>query len=203
MLEGNVMKNKIDTELIEKSVKNILIALGEDINREGIIETPKRVAKMYQEIFEGMCYSNHDIAEMFNRVFTLDDEIRVNEQKNVVIERDITMFSFCEHHIALMYDMKVTVAYIPIDRVIGLSKIIRIVQMVGKRLQLQERIGADIADIIQEITGTEDIAVIITGKHSCVTTRGIKDSNAVTKTMILRGNFLEEPMLLSQYNIGI
>lgn len=191
------MGKKIDTEMIEKSISNILIALGEDVNREGIYETPKRVAKMYQEMFEGMQYSNHEIAEMFRKTFSSEERVE-NTQTHLIIERDITLFSFCEHHMALMYDMKVTVAYIPKNRIIGLSKIIRIVQMVGKRLQLQERIGNDIADIIHEITGAEDIAVLIKGKHSCVTARGIKDPNAVTKTSVLRGKFMKEPLLQQQ-----
>ena len=91
-----------------------------------------------------------------------------------------------------MYDMKVTVAYIPNGKVIGLSKIARIADMVGKRLQLQERIGTDIAEILQEITGSEDVAVVIEGTHSCMTARGIKKSAATTKTYTLRGRFKDE-----------
>ena len=153
----------IDEKAIEEHIRGILAALGDDPEREGLIDTPKRVAKMYTEIFAGMKYTNHDIAEMFGKVF---DEERVSGN-NVVVMKDIELFSYCEHHLALMYDMKAAVAYIPKGKVIGLSKIARICDMVGRRLQLQERIGCDIADIISEITGTEDIAVILEGYHSC------------------------------------
>lgn len=96
---------------------------------------------------------------------------------------------------ALMYDMKATVAYIPKGRVIGLSKIARICDMAGRRLQLQERLGRDIADILGEITGSTDIAVLLEGRHSCVSARGIKKTNAKTRTVELRGRFKEEPAL--------
>ena len=160
----------IDEKAIEQHIRGILVALGDDPEREGLIDTPKRVAKMYTEVFAGMQYTNHDIAEMFGKVF---EEERVSSN-NVVVMKDIDLFSYCEHHLALMYDMKATVAYIPKGKVIGLSKIARICDMVGRRLQLQERIGCDIADIISEITGSEDIAVILEGYHSCVTIRGIQ-----------------------------
>ena len=181
----------IDEKAIEEHIRGILAALGDDTEREGLIDTPKRVAKMYTEIFAGMQYTNHDIAEMFGKVF---NEERVSSN-NVVVMKDIDLFSYCEHHLALMYDMKATVAYIPKGKVIGLSKIARICDMVGRRLQLQERIGCDIADIISEITGTEDIAVILEGYHSCVTTRGIQKTNTKTVTVERRGKFLEDAEL--------
>ena len=109
--------------------------------------------------------------------------------------RDIDIFSYCEHHMALMYDMKVTVAYVPAGKVIGLSKIARIADMASKRLQLQERIGTDIAEIIQIVTGSEDVAVLIEGCHSCMTARGIKKSAAKTYTSALRGRFKNDVSL--------
>lgn len=181
----------IDEKAIEQHIHGILVALGENPEREGLIDTPKRVAKMYTEIFAGMEYTNHDIAEMFGKVF---DEGRVSSN-NVVVMKDIEFFSYCEHHLALMYDMKATVAYIPKGKVIGLSKIARICDMVGRRLQLQERIGCDIADIISEITGSNDIAVILEGYHSCVTARGIQKTNTKTVTVERRGKFLEDATL--------
>ena len=177
----------IDTKTIEESIRNILIALGDDPNREGLLETPQRVAKMYEEVFEGMNYTNHEIAEMFDKTF--DDGIDDMDSSKMVVMKDINFFSFCEHHIALMYDMKATVAYVPNGKVIGLSKIPRIVDMVGKRLQLQEKIGQDVADILTEITGSEDVAVLIEGCHSCVSARGIKNTNCKTYTEELRGRF--------------
>lgn len=181
----------IDEKAIEQHIHGILVALGENPEREGLIDTPKRVAKMYTEIFAGMEYTNHDIAEMFGKVF---DEERVSSN-NVVVMKDIEFFSYCEHHLALMYDMKATVAYVPNGKVIGLSKIARICDMVGRRLQLQERIGCDIADIISEITGSNDIAVILEGYHSCVTARGIQKTNTKTVTVERRGKFLEDATL--------
>ena len=136
----------IDKEAIKEHIRGILVALGDDPNREGLKETPDRVAKMYEEVFEGMNYSNHEIAQMFSKTF--EDDLSVKDHKDMVIVKDIDIFSYCEHHMALMYDMKVSVAYLPKDKVLGLSKIARICDMVGKRLQLQERIGSDIAEII-------------------------------------------------------
>lgn len=184
----------IDTEAIQKHVRGILEALGDDPDREGLRETPRRVAKMYEEVFEGMNYSNHEIAQMYNKTFE-EGMTQQTDSQDMVMVKDIDIFSYCEHHLALMYDMKVTVAYMPKGRVIGLSKIARIADMVGKRLQLQERIGADIAEILQEILGSEDVAVIIEGTHSCMTARGIKKTAATTKTYTLRGRFRDDTSL--------
>ena len=160
---------------------------------EGLKDTPKRVAKMYEEVFLGMNYSNHEIAQMFDKTF--EDGIEELDTSKVVVMKDIDLFSYCEHHMALMYDMKATVAYIPNGKVIGLSKIARICDMVGRRLQLQERIGQDIADIMAEITGSEDVAVVLEGYHSCVSARGIKKNNTRTMTVELRGSFKDDAAL--------
>ena len=192
---------KIDTKAIEYHIAGILKALGDNPEREGLKDTPKRVAKMYEEVFEGMNYTNEEIADMFNKTFALDrleeefENVECKSQNgnsDMVVVKDIDIFSYCEHHLALMYDMKVTVAYIPKGRVIGLSKIARIADMVSKRLQLQERIGSDIADIMQMVTGAKDIAVFIEGCHSCMTARGIKKANTKTYTQTLRGRFNNE-----------
>ena len=183
----------IDTKAIEEHIRGILIALGDDPEREGLIDTPRRVAKMYSEVFEGMNYSNHEIAQMFGKTF--EEGMDTTGRGRVVVMKDIDMFSYCEHHMALMYDMKATVAYIPNDKVIGLSKIARVCDMVGRRLQLQEKIGQDIADIITEITDSQDVAVLIEGCHSCVTARGIKKNNTKTFTAELRGQFKDDPSL--------
>lgn len=183
----------IDTKAIEEHVHGILIALGDNPQREGLVNTPKRVAKMYEEVFEGMKYTNHEIAEMFSKTF---EEDFVNVENNcVVVLKDIDIFSYCEHHMALMYDMKAMVAYVPNKKVIGLSKIARICDMVGRRLQLQERIGRDIADIIMEVTGSQDVAVCIEAYHSCISARGIKKNNTKTFTTELRGAFKNNPGL--------
>jgi GTP cyclohydrolase I len=184
----------IDTAAIEEHIKGILIALGDDPSREGLRDTPSRVAKMYEEVFAGMCYSNAEIAEMFNTTF-VDDLIVKEESRDMVIMKDIEIFSHCEHHLALMYNMKVSVAYVPTKKIIGLSKIARVADMVGRRLQLQERIGTDIAEIMQIITGTEDVAVIIEGEHGCMTTRGIKKTGTKTVSTTLRGRFNTDVIL--------
>ncbi len=177
------MKPEFDHKKIEQAVRLIIEALGDNPEREGLIGTPDRVARMYDEIFEGMRYTNDEIAQMFNKCFEQE------KSRDLVLVKDIECFSWCEHHLALMYNMKCHVAYIPNGKVIGLSKIARICDMVCKRLQLQERICADIAEIMQKVCGTEDVIVIIEGEHSCMTARGIKSRGAKTRTSAIRGLF--------------
>ena len=177
---------------IEDAIREILVALGDDPERAGLQETPKRVAKMYDEVFEGMRYTNDEIAAMFDKCF------EEPEAKDLVFMKDIDAFSYCEHHLALMYNMKISVAYIPDGRVIGLSKIARIVDMVCKRLQLQERIATDIADIMQKILHTHDVMVVIEGEHSCMTARGIKKPGTVTNSAVVRGLFKESSTLRAE-----
>lgn len=177
----------IDKQKIEKAVTDFLLAIGEDPNREGLVETPKRVAKMYAEVLEGVQYTNDQIAQMFNKSFT-----EAEASNNIVVVKDISCFSFCEHHLALMYDMKISVGYLPVGRVLGLSKIARIADMVCKRLQLQERIGADIVEIIGKVTGTQNVIVYIEANHSCMTMRGIKKTDVKTVTLTKRGAFNDD-----------
>lgn len=186
------MNKEFDLKLIEESVKNILIALGEDPNREGLIDTPERVAKMYNEVFEGMKYTNDEIVKMFGKTFEEDCH-------DMIIEKDIPIFSYCEHHMALMYNMKVTLAYIPKGKVIGLSKIIRIVDMVSRRLQLQERLTKDIGDIIMKACETNSVAVYVSGEHSCMTTRGIKKNGSKTISTYYTGDFKNNNELRKEF----
>ena len=176
----------MDTKAIETHIRGILEAIGEDPDREGLRETPQRVARMYEEIFAGISYSNHVIAEMFGKTFEAPSP---GQSQTAVVMKDISVFSYCEHHMALMYDMHVSVAYIPKGKVLGLSKIARIADMVAKRLQLQERIGTDIAYIMSKVTGSEDVAVVIEGSHSCMTARGIRNASAKTFTTTFTGEF--------------
>ncbi len=178
----------IDKAKIEEHIRGIIIALGEDPEREGLKDTPKRVANMYEEVLEGINYSNHEIAQMFDTTFSKDLDLG-NKANDLVVVKDINAFSYCEHHLALMYNMKIAVGYIPKDKVIGLSKIARIADMAAKRLQLQERIGTDIAAIMEEITGSPDIAVRIEASHSCMSARGINEPNSKTVTTTWRGVF--------------
>jgi GTP cyclohydrolase I len=178
----------IDKNAIREHIRGLLIALGDDPDREGLKETPDRVARMYEEVFAGMNYSNEAIAQMFAKSFT-DDFSSASDSDDIVLVKDIDIFSYCEHHLALMYDMQVSVAYIPRGRVLGLSKIARIADMAAKRLQLQERIGADIAEIMTLASGSDDVAVIIKGCHSCMSARGIKKEQASTVTTTFTGRF--------------
>ena len=181
----------IDTKAIEEHIRGILVALGDDPDREGLRETPQRVAKMYEEVFAGMNYTNEEIAEMFSKTFQEADP----DHHDLVLVRDIDVFSYCEHHMALMYDMKVSVGYLPRGKVIGLSKIARIADMAARRLQLQERLGRDIAEIISMVTGSQDVAVVISGCHSCMTARGIEKPGTRTITETYRGKFETDPVL--------
>lgn len=184
---------QIDTSKVEQAVNLLIEALGDDVNREGLKDTPKRVAKMYQEVFEGMCYTNAEIAEMFNKCF---EDVQAGD---LVTVSDIPIFSYCEHHLALMYNMKVHVGYIPNGKVIGLSKIARIADMVSKRLQLQERIGTDIAEILHMVLETDDIIVVVEGEHSCMTARGIKKPGCRTRTSAIRRAFSDDTKLRQEF----
>lgn len=181
-----------DRQRAEKAVKELLSAFGEDITREGLIDTPHRVTKYWCELLEGLQYTNKQIAEMFGKIFIVpNNPLVVKQVKNV--------FSHCEHHLALMYNMTVTVAYLPckVDNgyaVIGLSKIPRIVDMCCKRLQLQEKLANDIAECIQIATGSEDVYVNIIADHACVSARGAKN-DGITDVTVLQGRFVDDPKL--------
>lgn len=188
----------IDKSKIEEHIRGILIALGENPKREGLLDTPSRVAKMFEERFEGINYTNNEVAKMFNKTF--EDDLSISENnKDIVIVKDIEIFSYCEHHLAIMYNMKVAVGYIPNGKILGLSKIARIADMVSKRLQLQERIGSDIAEIMQKVAETKDVAIIIEGQHSCMTARGIKSTNSVTTTITSRGKFNTDQNIMNKF----
>lgn len=189
------MMRQFNLEKIEDLIRQLLIELNDDPNRPGLLETPKRVAKMYKEIFEGQLYSNSEIAKMFDKCFELETE----NTSGLVIEKDILAFSTCEHHLATMYDMKIAIGYIPKDRVIGLSKLNRICQMCAKRLQLQEKLGEDIVDVLRQVLKTDDIMVHIRAKHLCVAMRGIKDIQSQTISITSRGQFITDKTLRSEF----
>lgn len=172
----------MDKNKVEQAVRDLLIGLGADIHSEGLKDTPMRVAKMYDEVLEGMNYSNEEIAKMFGKSFEVDTN-------GLVAVKGIQSFSYCEHHLALMYDMTIDIGYIPNGKVLGLSKLPRIAEMCCKRLQLQERIGEDIAEVIKLATGTNDVIVVIKANHSCMTSRGIKARESKTTTITKYGKF--------------
>ena len=190
-VERHLSEEQMNT--IQNAISDILVALGDDPSREGLKETPERVARMYDEIFEGMRYTNEEIAAMYGKCF------EETKSSDIVMVKDIDIFSYCEHHIALMYNMTVSVAYLPKNKVIGLSKIARIADLVGKRLQLQERITEDIADILQMILDTEDILVVIKGEHSCISARGIKKPGTKTVTRVAKGAFKTDYSLFREF----
>lgn len=179
--------------IIEECVHNLIVCIGGDPKRPGLEDTPHRVRKMYDEIFEGMKYTNEEIAQMYNTCF---EDVSTGD---LVVEADIPIFSMCEHHMATMYNMRVSVGYIPNGKVIGLSKIARIADMVSKRLQLQERIGMEIAEILEMVLDTKDIIVFIVGEHSCMTMRGIKKPGTKTYTSAIRGRFDSDHALRQEF----
>lgn len=182
----------MDIKKLEEAARLMIEAIGENPEREGLLETPKRFADMMAEQLAYAAVSNGEIAKEFNKTF-------VSPESDMVVVKDISIFSHCEHHLALMYHMHAAVGYIPRGRVIGLSKVARIADAVSKRLQIQERIGTDIRDIMMEITGSPDVIVLLEGEHSCMTARGIKKPGALTKTMACGGRFKEEHSLRNEF----
>ena len=167
----------MDKEKIEIAVRDILEAIGEDPDREGLKETPKRVANMYEEILGGINQSPEEHLKIFNEPG--NDEM--------VIVRDIPLYSVCEHHM-LPFVGKAHIAYIPNEgKIIGLSKLARIVSVYAKRLQVQERLTAEVADFLYIKLGAKSVAVIIEAEHLCMTMRGARAAGAKTETSALRG----------------
>ena len=167
----------MDREKIERAVRDILEAIGEDPDREGLKETPQRVARMYEEVFSGLKEDAHDHLKLFNE--------KGNDE--LVIVRDIPLYSMCEHHL-LPFVGKAHIAYIPADgKIIGLSKLARIVNVYAKRPQVQERLTSQIADFLYEELEAKSVAVLIQAEHLCMTMRGVKSAGAITQTSALRG----------------
>ena len=173
---------QMDLGKIAQAVKLILEAVGEDPTREGLLDTPKRVAKMYSEVFSGI---NEDPSEYFKTIFGEDHE-------ELVLVKDISFYSMCEHHLVPFYG-KAHVAYIPKDgKVTGLSKLARAVEAVAKRPQLQERITSTIANSINQSLDPHGVMVIVEAEHMCMTMRGIKKPGAQTVTSAVRGIFRKD-----------
>ena len=168
----------MDKEKIARAVRDILEAIGEDPDREGLKETPDRVARMYEEVFSGLTEDAHDHLKLFNE--------KGNDE--LVVVRDIPLYSMCEHHL-LPFVGKAHIAYIPSDnKIIGLSKLARIVDNFAKKPQVQERLTHDIADFLNDNMNPKGVAVIMEAEHMCMTIRGAKASGATTQTSALRGN---------------
>ena len=170
----------MDREKIIAGAKLILEGIGEDLEREGLVETPERIARMYEEVFSGL---GKDAEEILAKTFEV-------ENNDLVIEKDITYFSMCEHHIIPFYG-KAHIAYIPRGRVAGLSKLARTVELYAKKPQLQERLSSEIADAIMKYLDAEGVMVVVEGEHMCMTMRGVKKPGAKTVTTTYRGVFRE------------
>ena len=174
-----------DRDKCEEAVKLLLESFGEDIDRQGLKETPRRVAGYWQELLQGNQYTNQEIANMFNK------EFEVGYDPIVTIYQD-NIYSHCEHHLALMFDGSAIIGYVPIKnsdgtfKVLGLSKLYRIVDMCSKRLQLQEKLAADIAECISLATGSDSVYVNLNMKHGCVSARGVKASGSTNVTFMTK-----------------
>ena len=177
----------IDTERIEKAVVEILSAVGEDIQREGLKGTPKRVARMYAELLGG---THKDPKENLKSVFT-------ENYDEIVLLRDIPFYSICEHHL-MPFIGTANIAYLPNGKVIGVSKLARIVDCFACQLQIQERLTSQIANFIMDNLKPKGIAVVLGASHSCMTIRGIKKPGSTMVTSALRGTFKKDPRTRSE-----
>ena len=178
----------VDKAKIEEAVKLLLEGLGEDINREGLKDTPDRIARMYEEIYAGM---DEDAGEHLKKTFSVDN----NE---MVIVKDIVFYSTCEHHMMPFYG-KAHVAYIPDGKVVGISKLARTVEVFAKRLQIQEQMTGQVADAIMEHLAPQGAMVVVEAEHMCMTMRGIKKPGSKTVTMATRGAFEENEALQNKF----
>ena len=178
----------MDREKIEQGVRLIIEGIGEDPEREGLLGTPDRIARMYEEIFAGI---GQTAEEPLGRTFAAEDN-------QMVLERDITFYSTCEHHFMPFYG-KAHVAYIPDGRVVGLSKLARTVEVYAKRPQLQEQLTAQIADALMEYLAPKGAMVMIEAEHTCMTMRGVKKPGSKTVTFVTRGVFADNEKLQNQF----
>ncbi len=178
----------MDQEKIKEGVKLLLEGIGEDINREGLKDTPDRIARMYSDVFGGMY---EDASEHLSKVFSVDN----NE---MVLEKDIVFYSMCEHHLLPFYG-KAHVAYIPDGKVVGLSKLARTVEVYARRPQIQEQMTGQIADAIMEHLAPKGAMVVIEAEHMCMTMRGVKKPGSKTVTYACRGEFAENESLQNRF----
>lgn len=174
----------VDREKVEQAVRLLLEGIGEDVEREGLRDTPSRIARMYEEICGGM---DEDAGEHLKKTFTA-------ENNEMVVEKDITFYSMCEHHMMPFFG-KVHIAYIPDGKVVGLSKLARTVEVYARRLQIQEQMTAQIADALMEHLCPKGVMVMVEAEHTCMTMRGVKKPGSKTVSFVTRGVFAEEEKL--------
>ncbi|MEC0229650.1 MULTISPECIES: GTP cyclohydrolase I FolE [Paenibacillus] len=175
-------------ELIEQHVREILRLIGEDVDREGLLDTPARVTRMYEEIFSGYEANPRDVLGV-----TFDEQ-----HEELVIIKDIIYYSQCEHHMAPFFG-KVHVGYLPSGKVAGLSKFARLVDVITRKLQVQERITSEIADILDEVLKPHGVMVVVEGEHMCMCSRGVKKYGSQTITSAVRGSFRTDSTLRSEF----
>jgi GTP cyclohydrolase I len=185
--EGNSKHPAVDHARIEAAVREILTAVGEDPDREGLLETPARVARMYAEVFSGL---REDPRVHLQKTFT-------QKYDEILVERDIRFDSFCEHHL-LPFFGKAHVAYLPKGKIVGLSKLARVVEALARRPQVQERMTEELADLLMEELEPRGAAVILEATHTCMTIRGIRKSDAVCTTSAMRGAFRDSAATRSE-----
>lgn len=178
----------VDQKKIEQAVRLLLEGIGEDVTREGLADTPARIARMYEEIYKGM---DEDAAVHLSKTFSVDN----NE---IVIVKDITFYSICEHHLMPFYG-KAHIAYLPNGRVVGISKLARTVEVYARRPQIQEKLTAQIADAIMEHLGPQGVMVMLEAEHFCMTMRGVEKPGSKTVTMATRGRFAEDTGLQQRF----
>ena len=183
-----VKKGNMDKEKIEQAVRLFLEGIGEDVNREGLVDNPKRISNMCEEIFAGL---HDDAAKYLSKTFNASN----NE---MVIEKDITFYSVCEHHIVPFYG-KAHIGYIPNGKVVGLSKLARTVEVYARRPQIQEQMTADIADAIMRELDGEGVIVMIEAEHMCMTMRGIKKPGTKTVSYATRGTLANDQELQNKF----
>jgi len=179
----------VDLEVLEKNITSILTEMGEDPNREGLLKTPKRVAKAYEFLTRGY---RKDIEKVLNGAIFSED------YDEMVIVKDIDYYSLCEHHMIPFYG-KVHVAYIPNGKIVGISKIPRIVDVFARRLQIQERMTQQIADTINDALHPQGVAVVCEGYHMCMMMRGVQKQNSITTTSAMRGIFRESQRTRAEF----
>jgi len=187
---GKGLVGMIDQEKIKQGVRLLLEGIGEDPSREGLADTPDRVARMYGEIFGGM---EESAGEHLSKVFTA-------ENAGIVLERDITFYSTCEHHLMPFYG-KAHIAYLPQGKVAGLSKLARTVEVFARRLQIQEQMTGQIADAVMEHLRPEGVMVVLEAEHMCMTMRGIKKPGSSTVTVAVRGAFEDSALQEQVYRM--
>lgn len=182
------MKVDIKNDLLEENVRSILTLIGEDPDREGLVDTPKRVAKMYREVFSGV---GIDPKIALTTTFKEDYD-------GLVMVKDITYYTFCEHHLIPFFG-RAHIGYIPNGRVVGLSKFARLVELVSKRPQVQERMTEQIADAIMTVLEPDGVMVSVEGTHLCMCARGIKKPGTMTVTTVKKGVFKENIHLAEEF----